>query len=153
SPILIILCFYLFGLLREKWGVRTLRLVVVCVRFLAIFNLLVASTAQTRITTRRGVMYSYRADPVLKYLNAHIQPGEEIFAYPYRPMYYFLLGARNATRYSFIMRGFHTEAQLREAVGALETKKVRHVIWDNTFDHPGTAWAFPHKPKSVQIIE
>lgn len=154
SPLLIILFFYLYGHLRGRWCISAIRLLTVCAWFLAIFNVLVVSTAQTRIVTRRGVVYGYQSDPVLDYLNAHIQPGEEIFAYPYRPMYYFLLNARNTTRYSFLFAGYNTESQFREAVDVLETKKIKHVIWDDSSELESTAaWAFPNRAKTVPIME
>ena len=124
-----------------------------CAWLLAILNVLVVSTARTPIATRRGVVYGYRPDPILDYLNGHIRPGEEILAYPYRPMYYFLLDANNATKYSFFMRGMHPDSVFREAVDALETKKIKHVIWDTSYDDPGIAWANPHLPQAVPIVE
>jgi hypothetical protein len=47
----------------------------------------------------------------------------------------------------------HTESQLREAVDALEAKKIKHVIWDTTYEDPSMAWAFPLVPHAVPIME
>lgn len=153
SPLLIVLCIYLLGRLPDKGKMRSIRMVAACAWVLAMFNLCVVSTAQTRIATRRGTVYNHQTDTVLEYLNAHVRPGEEIFAYPFRPMYYFLLDARNATRYSFFMPGWNTESQLKEVVDTLEQKKIRHVIWDDSYESRRTAWAFPRKVKTVQIVE
>jgi hypothetical protein len=153
SPLLILLGLHVYGRSPNKWNVRAMRLLAACAWFLAIFNLLAVSMARTPIATRRGVVYGYQRDAVLEYLNDHIRPGEEILAYPYRPMYYFLLEADNATKYSFFTPGMHTESQFREAVDSLEAKKIKHVIWDTTYDDPDMAWANPHVPRPLPIVE
>jgi hypothetical protein len=109
---------------------------------LAAFNLFIVLSA-TRIETARGAVYRFGPDPVLQFLNTHTQPGEEIFAYPYSPIYYFLSGARNPTRYSILMYGINTDAQFRDAVRSLENKKVRYVIWDREFNHSGARVGWP----------
>ena len=145
SPLLILLCFYLLHHLPYRWTGRGLQLITICGCVLAACNLLVVSTARTPIATRRGTVYGYRPDPVLEYLNAHIRPGEGILAYPFRPAYYFLLDANNVTKYTFYMRGMHGNDVFQSAVDALESGKVKHVIWDTTYEDPSVEWAFPVK--------
>jgi hypothetical protein len=154
SPLLIIVVFYLLGRERSRLNVQCAQLVRVSTWGLAIFNLLIALSAQ-RIETARGAVYVFGRDPVLKFMKTHIRPGEEIFAYPYGPIYYFLSGAKNPTRYSILMYGINTDSQFRDAVRSLEHEKVRYVVWNRTFNTDSKA-GFPscsEPPKERQIIE
>ncbi len=152
SPVWIVLACCLLAHSASRWNLRILRFATACACLLAACNFVTAAMARVPIQTRRGVAYSYRPDPLLEYLNAHIQPGEEIFAYPFRPMYYFLLQANNPTRFTFFSPGMHTDEMFRSTLDVLESHKVKHVIWDNSFEDPGQAWAWPHGAKT-SIIE
>jgi hypothetical protein len=44
----------------------------------------------------------------VRWLLSHIQPGERLFVYPYPPMVYFLTGAKNVSRFSFMHPGVFT---------------------------------------------
>jgi hypothetical protein len=141
SPLLLILFFYLYPRLRLRWWSSILQFVTICAFVLAAFNALVAMSARTEIDTRRGVVHTFSSDPVLAFLNAH--SGEEIFAYPYLPTNYFLAGAKNPTRFSLLIYRMHTNAQFREAVRALDVKKVRYVLWDRGLDDESVKWLNP----------
>jgi hypothetical protein len=122
---------------------------------LAAFNLLIVLSAK-RVETASGALYLFGPDPVMEFLNTHVQPGEEIFAYPYSPVYYFLSGTRNPTRYSILMYGINTDSQFRDAVKSLENKKVRYIIWDREFNDMGARIGWPMysvPPKERQIME
>jgi hypothetical protein len=54
-----------------------------------VFNLFMVITAHA-VSTRAGSVAMFNEDPVLTYLDHHVAPGTEIYAYPYCPMYYFL---------------------------------------------------------------
>ncbi len=152
SSLLLILCCSLY---EEILGSRIrnwLSSLTVFATALALVNFLVVLTAQTKIETRRGSAYAYRSDEVLALLNANIKPGEETFVYPYRPLYYFLLNAPNATRYSLLMQGYNTGSQFQEVLKELENKKVCHVVWDATVAQ-NMAWAFPQAPAKAALLE
>ena len=129
SPLLIVLCFHL---LRQRRGFRLslFKFVAMCTILLATLNLLVVLSAQVRTVTRRGVVYTFRHDAIIDFLNTHIAPGEDIFIYPYRPIYYFFAAARNPTKFSILMYQYNTDLQFREAVRSLEQSRVRYVLWD-----------------------
>jgi hypothetical protein len=75
----------------------------------------------------------FNDDPVLTYLDHHVAPGTEIYAYPYCPMYYFLSATKNPTRHSVLLYGYNTPSQFRSVVETLERRRVRYVVWDSTF--------------------
>jgi len=99
--------------------------------------------AQTRIVTRRGVVYTFADDAALAFLDHQVQPGEPVFVYPYYPMYYFLSETTNPTRFSILMYNINTDAQFREAISELERKKVRYVLWDTYVNGPNLKRWFP----------
>jgi hypothetical protein len=71
--------------------------------------------------------------PVLAYLDEHVAPGEEIFAYPYCPRYYFLSATTNPTPYSILVYNYNTPSQFQDVVRILEQRKVKYVLWDSDF--------------------
>jgi hypothetical protein len=82
-----------------------------------------------------------------------LKSGEDIFVYPYCPIYYFLSGAENPTRFSILLYHMNTDAQFHEVVRSLQEKAVRYAIWDRTpriFENlPG----YSAPPKDRLIIE
>ncbi|MGI8958159.1 MAG: ArnT family glycosyltransferase [Bryobacteraceae bacterium] len=155
SLLLMIPVFYLLGRERQRFNLQCAQLICLSTFGLAIFNLFITLAAH-RVETARGAVYTFESDPVLEFLNAHVQPGQEIFVYPYCPIYYFLSGARNPTRYSILMYGINTDSQFREAVNSLEAKKIRYVIWDREFNDKGALLAWPAysvPPKERLIME
>lgn len=117
------------------------------------FNGLFASTADTRIETRRGTLYGFREDPALMYLLEHTRPEEQVFVYPYYPMYYFLANVHNPTRYNNLIYGYHTEEQFREVITDLEKTKVRLVLWDTVVGGKNLKTWFPQyeHPREEQL--
>jgi len=102
----------------------------------------VVLTAHT-VNTRVGSAAVFQDDPVLTFLDEHVAPGEEIFAYPYCPMYYFLSSTTNPTRYSLLIYNYNTSAQFHEVIQVLEQHKVRYVLWDTNFQTKKVAALFP----------
>jgi hypothetical protein len=156
SPLLVILFFYLYRQLRSRWTIQTLQLLTLCTIALAGFNGLIVLTAQTKTVTRRGVVRTFGDDPVLGFLHARTKPGEEIFVYPFGPMYYFLAAVNNPTRYSFLTYDLNTDEQFLEVVRRLEERKVRYVIWDTILENEGVKWAYPPNwafRRKNQIVE
>jgi hypothetical protein len=152
-PVLMIL---FFGLCERQQGNMPRRLafgVVACLTVYATANLLGAAAAQTTLHSRQGTLRASSPDAALEFLIAHTRPGENVFVYPYRPIYYFLADLRNATRFSYLIYGFNTPAQFREATSDLERKKVRYVLWDGLARQNLTA-LFPayRQPAADQLI-
>jgi hypothetical protein len=143
SPLLVILFFYLFHKLRKRWSTNALQLITVSAAALVMFNGLVILSAQTKVATRRGVVREYGPDAVFDFLSSNTSPGEEVFAYPYGPMYYFLADLKNPTRFSFLLYDQNLDSQFREAVQTLEARKVRYVLWDKSLEDESGNWAFP----------
>ncbi len=84
----------------------------------------------------------FRDAPVLGFLEKHVAPGEEIFAYPYCPRYYFLSSTTNPTPYSILVYNYNTPSQFQEVIRILEQHKVRYVLWDRNLAQV-TAAVFP----------
>jgi hypothetical protein len=143
APILLIVCLYLWQLQPNRFWGYAKNALALSVGLFVIFNALIAQGAQTRMVTRRGTVYAFVKDDALEFLDHQTQPGEDVFVYPYYPMYYFLSGTTNPTRFSILMYHINTEAQFRETVSALEQKKVRYVLWDTLVDGPNLKQWFP----------
>ena len=94
--------------------------------------------AQVRQETRRGEARSYVRDEALQFLLDSTKPGDQVFIYPYYPMYYFLADLRNPTRYGILLYGYNSTEQFREALADLERAKPRYVLWDTVVD--GDNW-------------
>jgi hypothetical protein len=89
-------------------------------------------------------------------LNARVAPGEEILVYPYCPSYYFLTQTVNPTRFSILVSGYNTPAEVQEAMRILESGKVNHVLWDLHYKSENIAFAFPaalHLPDTLAPLE
>lgn len=97
SPLLIILCIHFLAEYREAVVGSVLQLLSISAACLAGFNLLCVLLAAHPIATRVGTVKVFKDLPGLKYLEAHVSPGEDIFAYPYCPRYYFLSSTTNPT--------------------------------------------------------
>ena len=129
-----------------------------------ILSMFVALTACTRlmasldpdpiVLTRRGLVHVKDNAALLKFLGDHTHAGDEIFVYPYQPIYYFVQGLRNPTRYSYLQYHLHTEDQFREATQDLERKKVRYVVFDTALSGERFREVFPayRQPDQSQLI-
>jgi hypothetical protein len=130
SPLLMILCVHFLAEYRDKVALFALQLLAVSSVALALFNPLCFLLAAHSVPTQVGMVKTLKDIPLLTFLREHTSPGEEIFAYPYCPRYYFLGGAANPTPYSILLYNYNTPDQFREAVQILEQRKVRYVVWD-----------------------
>jgi hypothetical protein len=82
-------------------------------------------------------------DAMMNFLLARTRPGDEVFIYPYEPIYYFAAQLRNPTRFSNLMYGMNTPAQFAECVSALSHSKVRFVLSDQVFAGENMKAVFP----------
>jgi hypothetical protein len=139
SPILIILCIYLLNQYRAKVADLGLQVLVISASCLLCFNLFLVLITHP-VKTRVGSVAMFKGDPVLTFLNTHTVPGEEIFSYPYSPIYYFLTATTNPTRYSLLLYNYNTSAQFHEVIQTLDQHKVKYVVWDTKLE----AAAFPN---------
>ncbi len=117
SPILIILFAHLLGKDRTAFGRGAGSLVNIAAVFLALCTILVVTLGAKTVVTRRGsiTVLDQNAPEVLGFLDREVKPGEEIFVYPYSPLYYFLSGASDATRYSFLIYGFIRQSSFKRS--------------------------------------
>lgn len=136
SPVLILLCIHLIAESRSKLAANALQLLAISGVCLAGFNLCLVLTAHPT-PTRVGSIAMLQPDPVLTYLDSNVAPGQEIFAYPYCPMYYFLSSTANPTRYSILMYGYNTPSQFEEVVRTLEARRTKYVVWNTGFAKGG----------------
>lgn len=150
SPLLIILCIYALTQSRRKIAGIALQLLAITAVCLAGFNCFtVLFMGATPITTRVGKMAVNGSEPVLRFMNEQIAPGEEVLVYPYSPGYYFLSGTTNPTRYSSLTYNMNTPAQFQDVVSVLDRRHVKWVVWDTTLPSHQMADNFPgSQPKS-----
>jgi hypothetical protein len=133
SPLLIILCVHFLAEYRRKIANSALQSLSISAVCLAVFNLLCVLLAARSIPTRVGPVKMFKDAPVLGFLANHVSPGEEIFAYPYCPKFYFLSSTNNPTPYSILTYNYNTPSQFQEVVQILEQRKVKYVVWDVGF--------------------
>jgi hypothetical protein len=141
SPLLIVLCIYFLDVYRSRFSGYALQLLAIAAVWLAAFNLIGVLTAHS-VMTRVGSVAVFKDDPVLAFMNTRVAAGQEVFVYPYHPMYYFLSATTNPTRYSFLTYNYNIPAQFQEIVDVLEQRRVRYVVWDTVFETE-TADVFP----------
>jgi len=142
SPLLIILCVYYLQQYRAKAADLALQILAISATCLAAFNLFLALSARPT-ATRVGSVAGFKNLSGLTALDEKARPGEEVFAYPYCPMYYFLSATTNPTRYGGLLYNFNTPDQFDEVVRVLEQRRVRYVLWDTHLQAKEVAALFP----------
>jgi 4-amino-4-deoxy-L-arabinose transferase-like glycosyltransferase len=155
SPLLVILCIYYLEQYRAKVAGLALQILAISAACLAGFNLFLVLSARPT-TTRVGSVAVFKHVPLLTLLDDKVAPGEEIYAYPYCPMYYFLSATTNPTRYAALVYNFNTSSQFEEAIRVLEQRRIRYVVWDTNFAAKTVPAAFPasaRMPLGGLIIE
>lgn len=156
SPVLAVLVTLALAKMPSRGVVIARRALVGCLALVAMVLALIASMAQTTVETRRGVVHMFDRDEALDFLQTHVAPDENVFVYPYYPMYYFLANIRNPTRYSILMYHINTEDQFNEVIDALHRERVRFVLWDTFVAGENlTRWfpAYRHPPAEQQLLE
>lgn len=96
-----------------------------------------------QIATARGMLRVAAPDPLLARLQ-RLPPGP-IFVYPYLPIYYYLSGRSNPTRYAWLQFGMNDPAQFATAERELKASPPVAVVWDTRFSRWG-AKTFPATP-------
>ena len=83
----------------------------------------------TRITSV-GRVHGKQADlDVLDAIQARVKPSDTLFVFPYRPLLYFVTGAHNPTRYSFLQPGMFSDQDESEALSELRAQPPRWVFY------------------------
>ena len=146
APLLLIAGFVAWNRLLEKhpgWRRLPLAGLAAGMYLLAGYNALAALTANRIMPTRRGPVYAFQEDGALRFLHEKVGPGENVFVYPYYSMYYFLAGVRNPTRHTMLLYHVNTDAQFQAAIGDLERRQVRYVLWDTVVENARMQNWFP----------
>ncbi len=120
-----------------------------CISLLAMAaQLLFSARGNQHVVTRRGVITAQAPDTVIRYIQAHVSPGERLLIYPYQSAYYYLTGTYSPTRFDFYQPGMHTEQQAREMLAEFSSQPTRAVLYEPTFaGHIREAW--PNTPASA----
>src|SRR6185437_10405608 len=84
--------------------------------------------------TRAGSVWLFKDDPAVTFLDEHVPRGQEIFVYPYSPMYYFLSDTANPTRWSGLGYNYNSPADFQGVAQILDQHKVRFVVWDTVIE-------------------
>jgi 4-amino-4-deoxy-L-arabinose transferase-like glycosyltransferase len=135
SPILIVLCIHALAKSRKRIAGIAIQIFAISAVCLAGFNCCVVLAAGVSAkTTRVGKVAVLGHEAVLKFLDEHTSPGEEILIYPWAPTYYFLSATTNPTRYSFLQNNYNTPEQFQEVANILDQRRIRYVVWDTTFE-------------------
>jgi hypothetical protein len=132
SPLLIILCIYYIEQYQMKVARWTLQVLSISASCLVAFNLILVMYAHP-VSTRAGSVAVLKNDPVFAALERRASFGEEIFVYPTYPMYYFLSGTTNPTRWSGMGYGYNSASDFQEVIRILDQRQVKHVVWDTLF--------------------
>jgi hypothetical protein len=74
---------------------------------------------------------------LLQKIQASVAASDSLFVFPYRPSLYFVTGARNPTRYSFLQPGMFPEKDEREALAELAANPPDKVFY---MDLPASAY-------------
>ena len=146
SALLIILCVFYLGEIQSKGSVLALQIIAIGATCLAVANLVIALLAHPMATSVGSVAVS-QPDALLSQLEQKTAPGDEIFAYPYCPMYYFLSATTNPTRYSILIYGYNSPPQFDEVVRVLEQRHVKYIVW-NAIYRDGASRSFVPTAKS-----
>lgn len=154
SPVLIILSIRFLSESTRRLSRLALVLLTGSAGTLAICSLLSVVTAHP-VATRVGEVRLLNSGQEIAALNMHFAPGEEVFVYPYCPTYYFLTQTNNPTRFSELQPTFNTHAQVQEVISSLESRKIKHVLWDLHYSNT-LARVFPaslHLPYDLAPVE
>jgi hypothetical protein len=87
---------------------------------------------ETARVTTVGAVHGKQGDvDVLEKVQARVQQADTMFAFPMRPMLYFVTGAHNPTRYSFMQPGMFSDRDESEALSELRAHPPRWVFYTN----------------------
>jgi hypothetical protein len=80
--------------------------------------------------TNLGSVHGKKQDlDMLATLQSRVKPSDTLFVFPYRPLLYFVTGAQNPTRYSFMQPGMFSEKDESEALNELRAHPPGLVLY------------------------
>ena len=89
-----------------------------------------AAANETAVDTRVGtVRVSDGNAPAVRMSLAHVRPGDSLFVFPYEPMFYFLTGGRNPTRYFWLQPGMMSDDDERTALAELRAHPPEWILF------------------------
>src|SRR5581483_5323029 len=83
----------------------------------------------TQVTTLGRVHGRPEDLKMLGNIQARVTPSDALFVFPYRPLLYFVTGARNPTRYSFLQPGMASDQDQAETVRELQAHPPHWIIY------------------------
>lgn len=135
------LCYILGGVLLaeipptgEALPLLLRRALLVCAISLGLVFLLntLRSPDGVVMRTRAGRIRVNQGDAqLIGMLSEHVSSRDTLFVFPYTPILYFITGAANPTRYSFLQPGMMTDVDERSALADLERKPPRWVLYQD----------------------
>lgn len=140
--LLALLFFAICETTSHKWLRRAAIVITLAVALGGTSHFLTSWEGQKR-STRHGDVYVKDNTALLDFLDVNTKRGDEVYTYPYQPIYYFVADLHNPTRYSNLTYGMNTPMQFQEAVQDLEHKQVRYVIYDTQLSGDGLMQVFP----------
>jgi hypothetical protein len=85
---------------------------------------------ETTQVTSLGSVHGRQADlDTLTMIQARVTEADTLFVYPYRPLLYFVTGARNPTRYSYLQPGMFSDRDESKALSELRAHPPRWVLY------------------------
>ena len=84
---------------------------------------------ETTRVTNLGTVHGHPADlDTLAMIQARVKPFDTLFVFPYRPLLYFVTGAQNPTRYSYLQPGMFSDRDQSEVLKELRAQPPRWVF-------------------------
>jgi hypothetical protein len=144
SPVLLVAVFIWTARTKGLLAVTVRRTLACCVALLAAVLVLTRiNPTTTTMKTRSGEIQLLSEDDALRFLHESVSAEEQVFVYPYYPMYYFLANVRNPTRFSILMYHYNTSGEFDEVVQDLENGQVQYVLWDTSVGGANLVRWFP----------
>jgi hypothetical protein len=86
--------------------------------------------AEPSIETRVGKLRGPADDlDTLEFVESQIPPQDTFFAFPYLPNFYFVTGASNPTRFSYLQPGMFSADEERQALAELEASPPDRILY------------------------
>ncbi len=112
---------------RAALGIAAVFLVLAAADYsIAIQRRLSEPSLQTRTGTLRGPSDDL---DTLQFVTSQVRPQDRFFAFPYLPNFYFVTGARNPTRFSYLQPGMFSSGEEHQALAELELSPPNRILY------------------------
>lgn len=131
APIFYVLAAYLLDRFLKGIVVRTAAgAFLVAIAIGALSYSVLRITSEQVVETRIGPVRAGPAErSIIDLANSKIRPGDSLFVYPYLPIVYFLTGAQNPTRYSYLQPGMMEAPAYSEALKELRARPPQWIFY------------------------